>query len=151
MRIQVCCNYHRYPAKLEPLARGGACGARVLDILVQGLAELGHDVQYYLPRGVIAPLPEGVRLISEMTRDCDIVQYQNGDLRDPMYGVDGLPWVRTCHTDIGSRGDGRTDRSEATRNWIYVSRTLADTYGSDRYILNGIDPKEYVYSETKQE
>ena len=151
MRIQVCCSFHRYPAKLEPLTRGGACGARVLDILVQGLAELGHEIDYYLPRGLIGPLPEGVRHITEMTRDCDIVHYQNGDLRDPMVGVDGLPWVRTCHTDIGTRGDGRTDRNEATRNWIYVSRTLADTYQSDRYILNGIDPKEYVYSETKQD
>jgi len=149
MRIQVCCNYHRYPAKMEPVARGGACGARVLDILVQGLAELGHDIDYYLPKGLIAPLPDGVRHVTTMTRDCDVVQYQNGDLRDPIVGVDDLPWVRTCHTDIAGRNDGRTDRKEATRNWIYVSRTLAATYGSDRFILNGIDPKEYVYCETK--
>lgn len=152
MRIQVACDYHRYPARLEPLAQGGACGARVLDILVQGLVELGHEIQYFLPRGLVAPLPDGVRHLTEMTADCDIVHYQNGDLRAPMYGVgEGMPWVRTCHTDIGTRGDGRSDRREATRNWIYVSRTLADTYESNRYILNGIDPREYVYSETKQD
>lgn len=150
MHIQVCCNTHRYPARLEPLARA-ASGARVLDILVHGLVALGHEVSYYVPKGIFAPMPEGARHITEMTRDCDVVQYQNGDLRHPVVGVDSLPWVRTCHTDIGTRGDGRTDRNEATRNWIYVSRTLAATYGSDRYILNGIDPAEYIYSETKDD
>ena len=151
MRIQVCCDYHRYPAKMEPVARGGACGARVLDILVQGLSELGHEILYYLPKGLIGPLPEGVQQITTMVRDCDIVHYQNGDLRDPMFGVDGLPWVRTCHTDIATRGDGRTDRSAARPNWIYVSRYLAGLYESDRFILNGIDFAEYIYSETKDD
>jgi glycosyltransferase involved in cell wall biosynthesis len=148
VHIQVCCNTHQYPARIQPLAQA-ASGARVLDILVHGLVALGHEVSYYVPRGIFAPMPEGARHLTEMTRDCDVVQYQNGDLRHPVVGVESLPWVRTCHTDIGTRGDGRSDRNEATRNWIYVSRTLANTYGSDRAILNGIDPAEYIYSEAK--
>jgi hypothetical protein len=37
-----------------------------------------------------------------------------------------------------------------TENWIFVSRTLARLHGRERYVLNGIDPAEFIYSETKQ-
>jgi glycosyltransferase involved in cell wall biosynthesis len=37
-----------------------------------------------------------------------------------------------------------------TENWIFVSRTLARLHGRERYVLNGIDPAEFIYSENKQ-
>ncbi len=148
MRIEICSNFHRYPAALEPLGNGGQAGYRVLDLIAKGLAELGHDVLYCLPRGLLAPLPNGVTHTTEMSHDADVIHYQNGNLEDPVTDTGDRPWVRTCHTDLAVRN---VSRSVATPNWVYVSRTLAETYGSQRFVLNGIDPEEQVYSETKDD
>ena len=43
------------------------------------------------------------------------------------------------------------ERSATTENWIFVSRTLARLHGRERYVLNGIDPSEYVFSEAKDD
>jgi glycosyltransferase involved in cell wall biosynthesis len=43
------------------------------------------------------------------------------------------------------------ERAHSTRNWIFVSQTLAQLHGRDRYVWNGIDPSEYIYSETKDD
>ena len=51
---------------------------------------------------------------------------------------------------MDERTRGR-EREGITPNWIYVSRTLAQLHGSDRYVWNGIDPAEYIYSETKDD
>src|SRR4029078_3690397 len=36
-------------------------------------------------------------------------------------------------------------------NWVFVSQTLALLHGQDRYVWNGIDPAEYIYSATKDD
>lgn len=147
MRILACSNHHRYPARRFPVSNGGLAGSRVLDAIVKGLAELGHEVLYCLPKGAVEPLPAGVTMVSDFVRGVDVVHHQNNDLVDDL-DITGLPWVRTCHTDLAGRGQ---DRSHAKWNWIFVSRTLASTYGSDRFVINGIDPSEYAYSETKSD
>ncbi|HEY7546101.1 MAG TPA: glycosyltransferase, partial [Blastocatellia bacterium] len=43
------------------------------------------------------------------------------------------------------------ERVPAGDNWIFVSRTLAYSYGKTRYVLNGIDPSDYVYAEDKDD
>jgi glycosyltransferase involved in cell wall biosynthesis len=146
MRIEICSNFHRYPAALEPLGNGGQAGYRVLDLIAKGLVELGHDVLYCLPRGLLAPLPQGITHTTEMSYDVDVIHYQNGNLEDDITGTRDLPWVRTCHTDLQVRN---VNRSVAKPNWIYVSRTLATTYDSSRFVLNGVDPADHVFSETK--
>ncbi len=148
MRVEFCSNFHRYPAALAPLGDRGQAGYRVLDLIAQGVAELGHDVSYCLPRGLIGPLPRGIRHTTEMSYDADVFHYQNGNLEDAVTDTRDVPWVRTCHTDLLVRN---VSRSVATPNWVFVSRTLAETYGSSRYVLNGIDPKDFIYSETKDD
>jgi glycosyltransferase involved in cell wall biosynthesis len=132
---------HRYPASI-----GGPGGGRIFDFVVKGLAELGHDVFYHLREGAAAPPPDGVSFVERPIEDVDILHCRRGT--EPARGADtnGTPWVLTCHTDIQIWG---MSRDEATGNWIYISRTLAETYGSTRYVMAGIDPSELVYSETK--
>jgi glycosyltransferase involved in cell wall biosynthesis len=50
--------------------------------------------------------------------------------------------------DLKARG---MERRPATGNWIFVSRTLAQSHDSNRYVLNGLDPSRYIYSETKDD
>jgi len=148
MRVEFCSNFHRYPAALAPLGDRGQAGYRVLDLIAKGVAELGHDVSYCLPRGLLAPLPRGVAHTTALSFDADVFHYQNGNLEDDVTDTGEVPWVRTCHTDLQVRNVSRT---VAKPNWVFVSRTLADTYGSNRYVLNGVDPEELIYSETKED
>ena len=48
-------------------------GYFIQDLLVKGLAELGHDVFYMSPEEVDAPLPAGVTWVAEPIPDADIV------------------------------------------------------------------------------
>ena len=130
---------HRYPAYAE---RG--CGRQpsrlpsgapnfVHDLLAKGLAELGHDVCYYLDEGLSAPLPAGVTHVAEVPDDADI--FHN-------LPRDGRPWVRTIHR-------ARHEGEEPLTNAIYVSEALARASGSDRFVHNGIDPSHYLFAEKK--
>lgn len=147
---------HRYPAfeevgsGLHPKLYPSGSAYLVHDLLARGLAELGHDVFYLLREGADKPLPAGVTLVSAPVTDADIlhtVAYHDEDLIPPQQDC-RMPWVTTCHLDLEARG---RQRSPTTDNWIFVSRTLAQLHGRERFVLNGIDPAEYVYSESKQE
>jgi glycosyltransferase involved in cell wall biosynthesis len=127
---------HRYPG-----VRGGLSSWRIHDWLAKGLAELGHEVFYLLEKGASEPLPPGVVLVTGPVCDAEIGHNVS---------LTGKRWVRTCHVDVqGSLSP--QDRSVARDNWIFVSRSLARTYGRERFVLNGIDPGEYVYSEDKED
>ncbi|HEU4390525.1 MAG TPA: glycosyltransferase [Blastocatellia bacterium] len=132
----------RYPASV-----GGFAGCRVFDFLAKGLAEQGHEVFYYLPQGAAVPPPHGIIATETPPLDVDIVHVQGSDLFD-LLAAQRMPWVRTCHVDLQLKGESR---GIAKSNWIFVSRTLAETYGSSRYVRNGIDPSELIYSESKQD
>lgn len=138
MRILIASS-HRYPA-----SRGGPGGGSVLDCLAKGLAELGHTVYYYLEQGVGAPLPRCVIAVDENLPAVDIAHVYQDRLIEKL-GI-RVPCVRTRHADSMLRGLPRTDTGPGV---VYVSRTLARTYGSDRYVWNGIDPEEFLYSERK--
>jgi len=133
---------HRYPA-----AVGGLSGTRLLDWLAKGLADLGHQVSYFLEGGASVPLPGPVELVSRLPSRLDIVHIQQESLFESL-DIGDMPWVRTCHVDMRLKG---INMPMVHENWIYVSRTLAQTYGSDRYVINGINPAEYLYSETKED
>ena len=49
--------------------------------------------------------------------------------------------VHVPHDPAGTEG----------RSWVFVSHSHARAYGSDRVVLNGIHPDDYLYSETKQD
>ncbi|MBV9924320.1 MAG: glycosyltransferase [Acidobacteria bacterium] len=134
---------HRYPAYadegcgLRAMAFPSNSGQFVTDCLVKGLAELGHEVFYLLDGGAARPLPEGVTLVAEASREAEVFHNVESESK---------PWVRTIHLDAGLLG---VERAAAPPNWVYVSRTLAASYGSERFVLNGIDPGVCVYSESK--
>lgn len=120
------------------------------DLLARGLAELGHEVFYLLPKGASEPLPPGVRMVSEPVVGVDV--YHNQAYRDQevaaYMAAAGVPWVTTCHLDLEARGWARP---AVSREWIYVSRTLAQSHGSGRYVLNGIDPGGFIFSRGKED
>lgn len=131
------------------MSQGGLGSFRVLDNLAKGLGELGHQVFYQLPAGTDEPLPLNVTLVAEQVRDVDIHHVQSRDLWDDMSDISS-PWVRTCHVDVTVRG---LDRScvPVTDHWVFVSQTLAAAYGKRRFVRNGIDPAEFIYSQTKHD
>ncbi|MBC7911255.1 MAG: glycosyltransferase, partial [Pyrinomonadaceae bacterium] len=145
---------HRYPAYdgngigLHPMLFPSGSGYWIHDLLVKGLAELGHDVFYLLRQGAAKVLPEGATLVSEPTPDVDLVHTMAYHDEDLIREMQPKPWVTTCHLDLTARGQ---ERSPTTENWIFVSRTLALLHGRSRYVLNGIDPADYIYSETKDD
>lgn len=147
---------HRYPAfgesgsGLHPKAFPSGSSFYIHDLLAQGLGELGHEVFYLLRNGADAPAPTGVTLVSEPVSDADIlhtITFRDEDLIAARQSR-GQPWVATCHLDLKARG---MERRPVTGNWIFVSRTLAQSHDSNRYVLNGIDPSRYIYSETKDD
>jgi glycosyltransferase involved in cell wall biosynthesis len=147
---------HRYPAArkvgvgLNVKAFPSGSGYVLHDLLAKGLAELGHDVSYLLPRGINKALPPGVRLVSEPTPDADVLHtlaYHDERLIEESHSRP-RHWVATCHLDLKTRD---RERSATAENWIFVSRTLALLHGRERYVLNGVDPSEYIFSETKDD
>jgi glycosyltransferase involved in cell wall biosynthesis len=53
------------------------------------------------------------------------------------------PCLLTCHMQVpGMQGDS---------NLVFVSRTLAAAHGSTRFVLNGIDPADFIFCATKQD
>ena len=130
----------RYPA-----SQGGFAGSRVQDNIAKGLAELGHLVHYCVAEGYAAPLPRGVVASRRDAWGADIYHFYDY----PVYGLPpqpGKPWVHTYHAPY--EGDFAP---EVAAHFIYVSRAQAERYGSPRYVWNGIDPDEVVYSETKED
>ena len=147
---------HRYPAfgesgsGLHPKAFPSGSSFYIHDLLAQGLGELGHEVFYLLRNGADSPAPTGVTLVSEPVSDADIlhtITFRDEDLIAARQSR-GQPWVATCHLDLKARG---MERRPVTGNWIFVSRTLAQSHHSNRYVLNGVDPSRYIYSETKDD
>lgn len=146
---------HQYPSFREvgvgrrPMPMPSGSGQHIHDLIAKGLAELGHEVLYWLPKGADRPLPPGVTLVTEPVREADILHtttYQDKE-RVAYMTAQGKPWVSTCHLDLNGRGQ---ERIPITDNCIFVSRTLARSHGSNRYVLNGIDPSEFIYAETKE-
>jgi glycosyltransferase involved in cell wall biosynthesis len=153
MRILLSSN-HQYPAYGErgsgphPRELPSGSGHHIKDLLAKGLSELGHEVFYLLKKGAAAPLPPGVTLLAEPIADVDI--YHNFAFRDEdiiaYMEKNGRPWVTTCHLDLRARGK---QLPATTPNWIFVSKTLAHSYNSERFVWNGIDPGDFVYSKDK--
>jgi glycosyltransferase involved in cell wall biosynthesis len=152
---------HRYPARRddgvgrEPRAEPSGATAHVLDVLARGLAEEGHEVHYLLPAGVDEPLPDGVLQARGIDAPVDV--FHNLQVAE-------RSWITTIHgyrppagyfdrlVDVelvAAPGRDASPPYELPANGVCVSRTLAATFGSSRYVHNGLDPAEFTYSETK--
>ncbi|MDF1695919.1 MAG: glycosyltransferase [Saprospiraceae bacterium] len=140
--MKICfTSYHKYPGSLY-----GVASHSVHDNIVKGLVELGHDVFYHLKEAPEVALPEGVKYTPSRIKGADIYQINEGEL-DANLDID-VPWVRSIHCDVRIKGYPLDIKKP---NWIYVSKTLAQLYGSDRFALNGIDPDEFIYSDVKSD
>ena len=145
---------HRYPAfgkvgaGQSPRKFPSGSAFFLHDLLAKGLAELGHEVYYLLAEGADTSLPAGVTLVSDARPEVDMIHTITvcDEGLSPELQALGKPWVTTCHLDLNARG---LERSPPMDNWIFVSRTLAELHGRSRYVLNGIDPSDYIYSEAK--
>jgi glycosyltransferase involved in cell wall biosynthesis len=144
---------HSYPAYtnhssgFQPMKFPSGSGYHVHDLIARGLAESGHEVYYLLRNGWSAQPPAGVVPVSEMVNGVDICHSVFiPRLHDELHRLmeeNNRPWVTTVHMDYTKIGP------PSTRNWIFPSRSLARTHGRDRYVWNGLDPADHVYSETK--
>jgi glycosyltransferase involved in cell wall biosynthesis len=140
MKILVAAG-HRYPART-----GAMASDRIADCLAKGLAELGHRVIYKLELGASEPLPADIELVYDRQYDVDVMCL--GDcLHLDSQETRGIPWVTTFHSPR------KKDQAlpYIRDNWIFVSKTHAQSYGRNRYVTNGIDPSEFVFSETKDD
>ena len=120
------------------------------DLLAKGLAELGCEVFYYPRSGVAAPLPDGVQMVTELPSSVNVHHMLIDSDEHAFWQKNELlaPRIVSCHIDprIIDR-----DWGEITDEWVFVSRSLARSLGKERFVWNGIDPTQYIYSETKQD
>ena len=147
---------HQYPAENgvsfgpHPKEWPSGSGNQLHDLLAKGLAEFGHEVLYCLRRAPAGALPPGVTRIAAPDASVDI--YHNVGFKGEDYigfmQSHGKPWVTTCHVD---RRTCNLEGWKVNRQWIFVSKTLAACHNSDRYVFNGLDPSEYVFSSAKQD
>jgi glycosyltransferase involved in cell wall biosynthesis len=158
MRILLV-SHHRYPAAeetgqgLHPKEYPSGSGYHLHDLLAQGLAEAGHEVFYLLKKGSEVALPTGVKLVVEFIPDIDLCH----SLAVPILADESLefsrshrkPCLLTCHMD--PRGRETSSSLQVQPNWVFVSRTLARSQGSERFVLNGLAPANYIFSESKED
>lgn len=130
---------HRYPGWRFGLASSG-----VHDRLARGLAELGHEVRYHLINGSETRLPDGVTLVEGLLGGEDVLHINHTPIKAAP--LSKLPWVRSVHSDLL---DIPVPRDAALPNFIFVSETMARLHKCSRFVRNGIDPDEFIYSETK--
>jgi glycosyltransferase involved in cell wall biosynthesis len=141
MRVYLT-SHHAHPARIR-----GAAGCRVIDTIAKGLAELGHETHYHLGGGILEALPEGVRPADGPISRADVWHVQDTNPNGKLEGI--VPWVRTYHSNEPLRLTA-PDRWQLS-NWIFVSRSHARANGRNRFVYNGIDPQEFIYSESKDD
>ena len=130
---------HRYPAW-----RYGVAAHVIHDRLARGLAELGHEVRYHVEEVGEEKLPDDVIPVSSLQGDEDIIHSNRFTAAEAPQAR--IPWVRSIHSDLLDQG---LPRDRARPNFIFVSETMARIHNSNRFVWNGIDPADFIYSEAK--
>jgi glycosyltransferase involved in cell wall biosynthesis len=155
MRILIA-SRHRYPADngegtgWGPRAFPSGSGFHILDLTVRGLAELGHDVVYLLPQGWDREMSLPVTMVKEPRFDVDLAHVLAYLAEGLLCTMDqrGVATIVSCHRDPHLMGE---ERGLTGDNWIYVSQSLAEAFGSSRFVLNGLDPEDYIFDDDKQD
>ncbi|WP_263352899.1 glycosyltransferase [Acidicapsa acidisoli] len=145
---------HRYPvygpagSGLHPKTYPSGSGYHLHDLLAKGLAERGHEVFYFLAKGHETELPAGVLPFEGWKNDVELYHIPIGGVGfvEPATAAAaerGIPCLLTCHMKEGTRRAGP--------NWVFVSQALARAHDAERVVLNGIDPADFIFSETKED
>ncbi|MDC8005425.1 glycosyltransferase [Aureisphaera galaxeae] len=115
------------------------------DMLAKGLAENGHEVFFYVQNEEEMAHLSGVTFVDSLIEDVDIVHLKA--IGDPNiirhYQSKNIPILSTNH---GNRPDVKP-----LCKWVYVSKTQALAHHSDTYVWNAMDPKDFIFSEKKQD
>jgi glycosyltransferase involved in cell wall biosynthesis len=124
---------------------------RLQDWTAKALAEIGHDVVYVVSGQRSAP-PPGVELVEGIDR----VDFSRIDVAhtfapkfESVFAGAGVPFISVLHIHPAVRPDFAPSVREGTNDTVYVSRWLAQAFGSTRVVYNGVDPSEYLYSASK--
>ncbi len=129
----------------------------MLDLVAKGLAELSHDVFYLVPHAADQLAARGITLVAEPVRDAEVLHTHYFDNALTLeWESSGKPWVTSWHMNHTLYPELRRaieagETPPSADNWIFVSRTLAQWHGRERYVCNGIDPEEYSFSEAKDD
>ena len=153
MRILLA-SCHRYPAfgakgsGRQPTRYPSGSGYHIHDLLARGLVQEGHEVLYYLQGGSEADLPLGIRQVAMPLPDANIyhapIAVQGfAPMIQESARSRGRACLFTCHMEEPGASAGS--------HWLFVSRNLARRYGSERVVLNGVDPEDLVFSESKDD
>ncbi|MBV9937105.1 MAG: glycosyltransferase [Acidobacteriaceae bacterium] len=145
---------HRYPVSgqngsgLHPREYPSGSGYHLHDLIAQGLAEEGHEVFYYIQKGTEIPLPSGVLQVETPVPNVDVCHAPIGPPRFAetileFADAQRIPCLLTCHM--------READEPAKPNWVFVSHSLARAHGSGRVVLNGVNPHDLIFSETKDD
>lgn len=167
MRILIASdhNYPAYPSINEELAyternyKTSLSSRYLMDLAVKGLAELGHEVFYWLPRKKFRKVPKGVKIVNEIPPNLDIAQILYCNFHMGKYGTlariyfekitkQNIPWIFIHHTS--ENGDFEIHRPYLER-MVFVSQYAATSYGCSRFVYNGFDPDEYLFQEEKED
>lgn len=134
---------------VTPFPSGSA--QRLQDWTAKGLAEIGHDVVYVVSGQKAAP-PPGVVLVDSVER----VDFSRIDVAhtfapkfESVFADAGVPFISVLHIHPAVRPDFAPSVREGTNDTVYVSRWLAEAFGSTRVVYNGVDPAEYLFSASK--
>jgi Glycosyltransferase len=163
MRILLAAK-HDYPAResvssgLRPTRYPSGSGGAMHDLIAKGLAELGHDVFYLVPHAPGQRATMGITLIAEPVHNADVL-HTLSDFHEDLtneWQAQGKPWVTTWHMDPNAYRELRRtleagEYPPSCDNWIFVSRTIAQLHGRERYVCNGVDPEEFIFSEAKDD
>jgi len=124
---------------------------RLQDWTAKALAELGHEVVYCIGGGIAAPPPPGVTVIEELdVRGVDVAHtFAAATQRFQQFFRDaGVPYINVLHIHPQARPQA-TPRLGGSSADVCVSRWLADALGATRFVHNGVDPTEYLFSAAK--
>jgi len=143
----VVASHHRLPVE----GYGGP--QRVVVALVEGLAAHGHRVTVLAQPGT--RLPAAARIVEVPPRTlknsgADFTPFlpDNADILHAHFplkqGPKGLPFVQTLH---GNWKPG----TPLPPHTIFLSRDHARRHGSDAFVYNGLDPKEYIFRQRKEQ
>lgn len=126
----------------------------IQDLIVKGLAELGHEVFYWLKEGEHRQVPEGVEIIKELPEQIDVAHLlcdNDGGVFNKYRGIlkkNKIPWVATCHLVLNN---AYAFHRSSLEHLIHVSNFCAKTFDSTRFVYNGIDPNEFIFQEKKED
>lgn len=109
------------------------------DGIARGLAALGHEVLYRVDGGIGEELPAGIIAVDRLVDGADIYHCP-----DP---PEGKPWLRTHHAPC----ERTSNIPVMSEHIVFVSHAHARSFGRTRFVWNGIDPSDLVYSETRSD